>query len=71
MRPCSAGAAEPGGFGWTGDISHGETIGDGHDQTPAISLCLLRYLYQRKDPNAGGDYNTLPWRLALLRALNR
>jgi endo-1,4-beta-xylanase len=59
----------PGGT-WTKDVSHGEAIRSGYDQNLTLSPCDMRYLYQGKDPNAGGDYNSLPWRLALLTQTN-
>ena len=56
------------GTPWTLDISHGEMIRAGYDETLAIDPCNMRYLFQGADPTAdtGGDYNQIPWRLGLL-----
>src|SRR5207302_4426548 len=54
------------GTPWTNDISHGEMIRDGIDQTLTIDPHHLRYLYQGVDPAANVPYNSLPWRLGLL-----
>ena len=49
---------------------HGESIRAINDQTLTISPCRTHYLNQGLDPNAGGDYNSLPWRLGLLTQTN-
>ncbi|MER7496575.1 non-reducing end alpha-L-arabinofuranosidase family hydrolase [Streptomyces pharetrae] len=51
---------------WTRDISHGETVRAGHDQTLAIPACRLPCLCPGMNPGAGGDDSLLPWRLGLL-----
>jgi hypothetical protein len=54
---------------WTRDISHGELLRDGYDETPTIDLNHLRFLYQGRDPQSGGNYSLLPYRLGLLTAV--
>jgi endo-1,4-beta-xylanase len=59
------------GTPWTADISHGEMIRDGYDETLTIDTCNLQYLYQGYDPSAPTNpYNGIPWKLGLLTKTN-
>jgi hypothetical protein len=54
---------------WTRDISHGELLRDGYDETLTIDPDHLAFLYQGLDQATPTDmdYSQLPYKLALLR----
>ena len=52
---------------WTKDVSHGELIRDGYDETLTVDPANLELLYQGRDPASDGkQYSQLPYRLGLL-----
>lgn len=55
------------GTPWTDDISHGEMIRAGYDETMVIDGTKLQYLCQGFAPGADtSNYNAIPWKLGLL-----
>jgi len=55
------------GTAWSDDISHGELLRTGHDETMAIVGSRLQYLYQGFAPSMNtSNYNAIPWQLGLL-----
>ncbi|PTY07097.1 hypothetical protein DB347_07225 [Opitutaceae bacterium EW11] len=64
--------AENGEALWTIDISHGELLRDGSDETMTVDPSALSFLYQgRADQSPTPDYARLPYRLALLRSVSK
>jgi endo-1,4-beta-xylanase len=55
------------GTPWSDDISHGEMIRAGYDETMVIDGKKLHYLYQGFAPGTNtSNYNAIPWQLGLL-----
>ena len=53
---------------WTGDISHGELIRDGYDETMTVDPNNFQLLFQGRDPASDGmEYFKLPYKLGLLK----
>lgn len=61
--------AADGGTPWSADISHGELIRDGYDETMTVDPANLSFLYQGMNRNVSeSNYSQQPYRLALLQA---
>jgi len=59
--------------GWTIDISHGEMIRVGYDETLTIDPTNLQFLYQGANPSAevgASNYSQIPYQLGLLTRSN-
>jgi endo-1,4-beta-xylanase len=51
---------------WTKDVSHGELVRSGYDETMTVDNCNMRYLYAGRDPYSTVSTALLPWKLGLL-----
>jgi endo-1,4-beta-xylanase len=57
------------GTPWSDDISHGELVRDGYDETMVIDGSHLQFVYQGfPSGSKTSDYNAIPWQLGLLTA---
>ncbi len=67
IRPASG--VEP----WTDNVSHGELIRDGTDQTMTVDPCALRFVFQGvlDKEKAGKGYGQFPWRIGILSPVGR
>jgi len=53
---------------WANGISHGELVRSGYDERLTVDPCNLEFLYQGEaGPSPDGQYNTIPYKLGLLR----
>jgi endo-1,4-beta-xylanase len=53
---------------WTGELSHGEMLRDGYDETMTVDPCHMQFLYQGveiKKEIGAASYNAIPWKLGL------
>jgi hypothetical protein len=53
---------------WTDNVSHGELIREGTDQTMTVDPAHLRFVFQgmREQEKAGKNYGQFPWRIGVL-----
>jgi endo-1,4-beta-xylanase len=58
------------GTKWTADISHGEIVRDGYDETLTINPCGMQYFFQGRDQYSTASAALLPWKLGLLTKTN-
>lgn len=58
----------PGVPAWTDNISHGELLRDGNDETMTVDPRNLRFVFQGalESEKAGLNYGQIPWRIGLL-----
>ncbi|MEW6751411.1 MAG: non-reducing end alpha-L-arabinofuranosidase family hydrolase [Candidatus Latescibacterota bacterium] len=58
----------PGVEAWTDNVSHGELVRDGNDQTMTVDPDRLRFVFQGvlEKEKAGRGYGQFPWRIGLL-----
>jgi hypothetical protein len=58
----------PGVEPWTDNVSHGELIRDGYDQTPTVDPDNLRFVFQGMwdTDKAGKGYGQFSWRIGML-----
>jgi len=54
---------------WTDNVSHGELIRDGYDQTLTVRPGNLRFIFQgmRDEHKSGKGYGQFQWRIGMLR----
>jgi hypothetical protein len=53
---------------WADNISHGELIREGCDETMTVDPANLRFIFQgaTQEEKAGKPYGKIPWRIGML-----